>query len=52
MNQGIESLQGSWKYFPLACLGKVTDYCFDRLFGILGEGKIVEIIFSQVRFHG
>jgi hypothetical protein len=31
---------------------KVTDYCPDRLFGIWGEGKIVETIFLQVGFHG
>jgi hypothetical protein len=31
--------------------GKVTDYFLDRLFGIWGEGKIVEIIFLQVGFH-
>jgi hypothetical protein len=28
------------------------DYCLNRLFGICGEGKMVEIIFVQVRFHG
>jgi hypothetical protein len=27
---------------------KMTDYCFYWLFGIWGEGKIVEIIFVQV----
>jgi hypothetical protein len=32
--------------------GKVTDYCPYRLFGISGEGKIVQIIFLQVGFHG
>jgi hypothetical protein len=32
--------------------GKVMDYCLDRFFGIWGEGKIVEIIFLQVGFHG
>jgi hypothetical protein len=32
--------------------GEVTDYCFHRLFGIWGEGKVVEIIFLQVGFHG
>jgi hypothetical protein len=32
--------------------GKVTDYCLDRLFGICGEGKIVNIMFPQVGFHG
>jgi hypothetical protein len=32
--------------------GKVTDYCLYRLYGISGEGKIVEIIFLQVGFHG
>jgi hypothetical protein len=31
---------------------KVTDYCLDRLFGIWGEGKLVEIMFLQVGFHG
>jgi hypothetical protein len=31
--------------------GKVTNYCLDRLFGIWGEGKIVEIIFLQVGLH-
>jgi hypothetical protein len=31
---------------------EVMDYCFYRLFGIRGEGKIVEIIFLQVGFHG
>jgi hypothetical protein len=30
----------------------VTDYCLDRLFGIWGESKIVEIMFLQVGFHG
>jgi hypothetical protein len=28
------------------------DYCFDRLFGIWGEGTIMDIIFLQVGFHG
>jgi hypothetical protein len=32
--------------------GKVTDYCLYRLFGIWGEGKIVEIIFLEAGFHG
>jgi hypothetical protein len=32
--------------------GKVMDYCFDRIFRIWGEGKIPEIIFLQVGFHG
>jgi hypothetical protein len=32
--------------------GKVTNYCLDRLFEIWGEGKIVEMIFLQVGFHG
>jgi hypothetical protein len=27
--------------------GRVTDYCFHRLFGIWGECEIVEIIFSR-----
>jgi hypothetical protein len=31
---------------------KVTDYCLVRLFGMWGEGKVVEIIFSWVGFHG
>jgi hypothetical protein len=30
----------------------VTDYCLDRLLGIWGEGKIVEIIFVQITFYG
>jgi hypothetical protein len=34
------------------CQGKVTDYCLYTLFGIWGEGRIVEIIFVQVGFHG
>jgi hypothetical protein len=34
----------------LAYLRKVTDYCFDRLFGIWGEDKIVDIIFLQVKY--
>jgi hypothetical protein len=28
------------------------DYCLDRFFGILGESKLVEIIFLQVGFYG
>jgi hypothetical protein len=28
--------------------GKMTDYCLYRLYGISGEGKIVEIIFLHV----
>jgi hypothetical protein len=32
--------------------GKVTDYCLDGLFGFWGEGKILQIIFLQVGFHG
>jgi hypothetical protein len=32
--------------------GKVTDYCIDRVFRIRREGKILEIIFLQVGFHG
>jgi hypothetical protein len=28
------------------------DYSLDRIFGIWGEGKIVEIIFLQVGFDG
>jgi hypothetical protein len=32
--------------------GEVTDYCPYWRFGICGEGKIVEIIFLQVGFHG
>jgi hypothetical protein len=31
---------------------KMTNYCLVRLFGIWGEGKIVDIIFLQVEFHG
>jgi hypothetical protein len=33
-------------------LGKMTDYCLDMLFRIWREGKILEIIFLQVEFHG
>jgi hypothetical protein len=36
------------QYLPLACLGEGDGL----LFGILGEGKIVEISFLQVGFHG
>jgi hypothetical protein len=32
--------------------GQVRDYCFYKLLEIWGEGKIVEIIFLQVGFHG
>jgi hypothetical protein len=38
--------------FLLVCLGKVMDYCLDRLSRIWGASKIVEIIFLQVIFHG
>jgi hypothetical protein len=34
---------------PLTCLGEDG---LNRLFGIWGEGKILEIIFHQVGFHG
>jgi hypothetical protein len=41
--------QGCWKCLPMACLGE----CDGLLpFRNLGEGKIVEIIFLQVGFHG
>jgi hypothetical protein len=30
----------------------VKDNCLNRLFGILGEGKVVEIIFLLVGFDG
>jgi hypothetical protein len=32
--------------------GKVMDYCLYRFFGTWREGKVVEIIFLQVGFHG
>jgi hypothetical protein len=31
---------------------KMAYYCFDRLFEIWGEFKIMEILFLQVEFHG
>jgi hypothetical protein len=35
---------------PWGC--EMLRHCFDRLFGIWGEDKIVEIVFPQVGFHG
>jgi hypothetical protein len=31
---------------------KVTSYCHGRLLKMCGEGKLLEIIFLQVGFHG
>jgi hypothetical protein len=50
----IEALnpQGCWKYLSLRVWWKLKDYCLDRLFEIWVGGKIMEIIFLQVVFHG
>jgi hypothetical protein len=32
--------------------GKMKDYCLERVFGVRGDNKRVEIIFLKVEFHG
>jgi hypothetical protein len=53
---GVDCLDAVFKavgnIFRWLICGEVTDYCIDRVFKIWREGKILEIIFIQVGFHG
>jgi hypothetical protein len=47
-----EVLKAIGNIFRWGICGKATDYCLDGLFRILGEGKILEIIFIPTGFYG